>query len=817
MKMNKILYLLIFVLFFTVACNSSNDDEKNNIANNDTVLEFKDEELIIEEDETLILEINYSSNVDINLIIWNSSNDKIVSVNNGEITGIKAGTAIISMSYEENKYIDSIEITVISGNNKVEKPQNNEELINSFYDAVSELEYLTLSLDEDIDVNDNSVVTSKEKIELINNILENINDNELKDKLNLFFSNVYIVFINKILKKYSNNIDNELVIDENIGSEIMNYKFGVTSIFNGNYYGEFNESYVVQFNESTYDVCASEYVAGILFSYNVPNYIKVYNNGALYSLNEAYNNGLLKYEDIIIINAYHRYYYSFMYNNYVINTIYVNLVDQKCSYNYYTTTYNVDEEDIKNFIASTKHYLNKDFEMNLYLNNELTIPYDKKEVLNKIHVYGKEEKEYYTLNDLGIKKSDIKECFIKGYNTNSFSSFDLKNIQSLLNGFDVVYFEEEVDEFKPQIGNLQVNNFIEPLIELKLKDNSVIVIVISDDGYIGVLANNKTYKSKIVNIDVDFLKTKEDINFNDINRIDYVVGNSKIIYIYNSSNTKLNSFINSLSNLYLKMENEDSCYNYIVKKNSAIFKYEISILTNSDNYYKVVRYYNGDYTKHYSYLVTYIDGKFDYYVLLDRTLDEATIYEFNDSCVNNVDYKLSDIIQIYQNTYSDETTTLPDELKTSFIIDSYNDYCNFISKYNFIGLNYKFEDLKQAYDEKFFENNSLILSYHKLIDSVYYCGLYKENSTLIIKYHNANELEKLNVDEDTYLEEDNKIAKLSGNIVSSELLNNDFIIIEPLPELKFGTILLDLPTFTIFEVEKSSLVDVEKVIAEKCE
>ena len=88
---------------------------------------------------------------------------------------------------------------------------------------------------------------------------------------------------------------------------------------------------------------------------------------------------------------------------------------------------------------------------------------------------------------------------------------------------------------------------------------------------------------------------------------------------------------------------------------------------------------------------------------------------------------------------------------------------------------------------------------------------------MIIKYHNANELEKLNVDEDSYLEEDNKIAKLSGNIVSSELSNNDLIIIEPLPELKFETILLDLPTFTIFEVEKSSLVDVEKVIAEKCE
>ena len=72
-------------------------------------------------------------------------------------------------------------------------------------------------------------------------------------------------------------------------------------------YGEFHGTHVVMFNEIALQVLTSETVDGVTFNYPTSTHLTAYNNGNFYSLQEAFDNGLLTHSNLLTLrNNYNR-------------------------------------------------------------------------------------------------------------------------------------------------------------------------------------------------------------------------------------------------------------------------------------------------------------------------------------------------------------------------------------------------------------------------------------------------------------------------------------------------------------------------------
>lgn len=72
-------------------------------------------------------------------------------------------------------------------------------------------------------------------------------------------------------------------------------------------YGEFHGTHVVMFNEMALQVLTSETVDGVTFNYPTSTHLTAYNNGEFYSLQEAFDNGLLTHSNLLTLrNNYNR-------------------------------------------------------------------------------------------------------------------------------------------------------------------------------------------------------------------------------------------------------------------------------------------------------------------------------------------------------------------------------------------------------------------------------------------------------------------------------------------------------------------------------
>ena len=66
-------------------------------------------------------------------------------------------------------------------------------------------------------------------------------------------------------------------------------------------YGEFHGTHVVMFNEIALQVLTSETVDGVTFNYPTSLHLTAYNNGNFYSLQEAFDNGLLTHGNLVTL------------------------------------------------------------------------------------------------------------------------------------------------------------------------------------------------------------------------------------------------------------------------------------------------------------------------------------------------------------------------------------------------------------------------------------------------------------------------------------------------------------------------------------
>ena len=67
-------------------------------------------------------------------------------------------------------------------------------------------------------------------------------------------------------------------------------------------YGEFRGTHVVMFNEIALQVLTSETVDGVTFHYPTSAHLTAYKNGIFYSLQEAFDKGLLTHANLVTLN-----------------------------------------------------------------------------------------------------------------------------------------------------------------------------------------------------------------------------------------------------------------------------------------------------------------------------------------------------------------------------------------------------------------------------------------------------------------------------------------------------------------------------------
>ena len=706
MKKVLMFLMMIFVLQFGIACG---DKEEEKTPTPDVPVEPTPDEPTPEEPTpdvpTVDIPTVEPTQPDVPTVedrIYTSLNNGTHSYENGESSEIEYclfglwNHPVLSSAYREERKC------VKCGYTEYRQRSIYKDVSEKFYSRIDELNLLVERIKEDDFLNEALVDELIMERGVLLHIIGYETNEDLKGKLNTYFNNEYSKVITLLCKYYRNNVKKMPSLDFNILEEIYKASSKEEVTNPGKlvtFYGEYSGSYAVLIDGIALTVVTTVNVAGVSFIYPDSNVIEIYNDGKFYTLQNAFDLGLITFEDLLQIHGYYSFKNGYIFPDVESEYINIHIVGTDNVYKYLGERVN-DEKSVFEFINSQKEYLKTDLSNAvIYVNENLT---------KKLDIYNGETKDLYvvlntspkeySLWDLGLWWNKLNYLAYSEGPTISLPALgapqpeiieyeNWQDYRDIFKAFNVVYYDI-TDTFETSKYNSNAfKNSCGKYISRTDQDGDFEFYTYN--GEIVLFLNERVYVSKNTGFTdtMKLLKITDLPAFKELNNKNGLYAYVSYDLLENATGTTVYTNLEEfMPGYFIEVESEDAVFNYIEKvngiKNTRIADIYESVASEEEQA-KVISYYvEGNYAM-YSYIIS--QGK--YYVYLNNVVHGERYYTVR----TEGEY-------LKPNYHGKARVTF---MPGNHIIRSYEEYNNITSIH-------KIEGLEK--DEAFFEDNVLVIT-----------------------------------------------------------------------------------------------------------